>query len=124
MRTLVLTCLMFAAASGAAHAQPAGQDPALVAAPAQHAPPRLDAAELEDSSGRAGVTTEALSLQQLSGATTDVSVTAGSLTSGEVRFEGGALDGFSGIGNFVVNTGANNTLQGAINISIATVPQS
>ncbi len=45
-----------------------------------------------------------------------------SVTSGAVNFSDNALSGFRGIGNFVVNTGANNTLQGAINISVVTTP--
>lgn len=78
--------------------------------------------EMEAASGGQGVSLNVLTQQQLTGTTSGNTVTAGTLTSGEVSFGPGALDGFSGVGNFVINTGANNTLQGAINISVATTP--
>ncbi|HVI30574.1 hypothetical protein [Phenylobacterium sp.] len=72
--------------------------------------------------GGDAVRVEVLSRQQLSATSSGNVVNAGSLTSGPVTFAADALDGFAGIGNFVINTGANNTLQGAINISIGPAP--
>ena len=43
------------------------------------------------------------------------------VAAGDVHFDDNALQGFNGVGNFVVNTGAQNTLQGAITINIMTV---
>ena len=74
------------------------------------------------SAGQEVITVEALTRQQLTGATTGNTINAGVLTSGQVTFSPQALNGFNGIGNFVINTGANNTLQGAINFSVVTVP--
>jgi hypothetical protein len=82
----------------------------------------LSPEDMEAATGGQGVSIEALTQQQLSGVTSGNTVTAGTLTSGQVTFGPGALDGFHGVGNFVINTGANNTLQGAINISIVTAP--
>ena len=83
---------------------------------------RLSSSEMASLAGGEGVNVEVLTRQQLTGATTGNTVNAGTMTSGTVTFSDNALSGFRGIGNFVVNTGANNTLQGAINISIVTTP--
>jgi hypothetical protein len=88
--------------------------------PAAQAP--LPASEMASLSGGEGVDVTVLTRQQLTGATTGNTVNAGTMTSGAVNFSDNALSGFRGIGNFVVNTGANNTLQGAINISVVTTP--
>lgn len=84
----------------------------------------LNAEEMAEASGGQGVNVEVLTRQQLSGTTSGNTVNAGTLNSGDVTFAADALDGFNGVGNFVINTGANNTLQGAINISIVTAPGS
>ncbi|HEY2359164.1 MAG TPA: hypothetical protein VGH86_17065 [Phenylobacterium sp.] len=82
----------------------------------------LTADEMASISGGAEVSVEVLNRQQLTGTTTGNTITAGSLVSGTVNFSDNALNGFTGIGNFVVNTGANNTLQGAISVSVVTTP--
>jgi hypothetical protein len=87
---------------------------------ASAAPLALD--ELADASGGEGIAVDVLTRQQLTATTSGNTVTAGVVNSGDVNLGAGALNGFNGIGNFVINTGANNTLQGAINISIVTVP--
>jgi hypothetical protein len=118
-----LAAMAFAAAllsAGGAWGEPAPDttrtpEPTSVADPATLGPEALEAA----SAGQA-VKVEALANQQLTGTTTGNIITANTLTSGPVSFSADALRGFSGVGNFVINTGANNTLQGAINISIVT----
>jgi hypothetical protein len=82
----------------------------------------LSLTDMEAATGGQGVLVEVLTHQDLSGVTSGNTVTAGTLTSGAVTFGPGALDGFHGVGNFVINTGANNTLLGAINISVVTTP--
>jgi len=47
---------------------------------------------------------------------------ATTVQNGPITFAQGALQGFSGIGNFVLNTGNNNVLQGAISVSIVPPP--
>lgn len=78
--------------------------------------------DLGEMSGGQGVNVQLLSNQQLTATSSGNSVTAGSIQSGDVAFSANALQGFSGIGNFVINTGANNNLQGSINVSIVTAP--
>ena len=82
----------------------------------------LSAAEMETLSGGSGINVNATTAQQLTGSTSGNTVTAETITSGSVSFSQDALNGFKGVGNFVINTGANNTLQGAINLSIITSP--
>jgi hypothetical protein len=86
------------------------------------APKALTPAEMAAVNGGAEVSVEMLNRQQLTGMTTGNTVTAGTLTSGQISFAPSALSGFNGIGNFVLNTGANNTLQGAISVSVVTTP--
>lgn len=107
-----------AIAGPAVSLEPEARSPVATTTPAQ----TLTVEELEGASGGQGVSIDVLTRQQLSGTTTGNTVNAGTLTSGDVTFGADALDGFSGVGNFVINTGANNTLQGAINISIVTTP--
>ena len=115
---LKIACLAAVMASPAAAAAPEARPP--LSTPAS---PTLLSAE-EMSSVHAGAETEAtvLTTQQLTGTTSGNSITAGTVTSGAIGFSPDALNGFSGVGNFVVNTGANNTLQGSINISIVAAP--
>jgi hypothetical protein len=91
------------------------------AAPAQPAR-ALTADDLDQISGGQEITTSVLSNQQLTAANAGNSVNAASVRSGDVTFSGGALANFSGVGNFVVNTGNNNNLQGAISLSIISAP--
>jgi hypothetical protein len=104
---------------------PAFADPASAPAPgrgALPAPRALSSEEMAALSGGDSVSVEVSTRQQLTGTTTGNTITAGTLTSGPVTFSQDSLSGFNGIGNFVVNTGANNTLQGAINISVVSTP--
>lgn len=117
-----LAGLVVLGASGPALAEdvPAGRPVTSVEAIA--APEGLRAApigetELGAISGGQGVVVEALSNQQLS-ASNSGSVAADEVATGNVDFSTGD---YSGIGNFVVNTGNNNNLQGVISVNIATL---
>jgi hypothetical protein len=88
---------------------------------ADSAPQPMSQDDLAKMSGGADVQineTNALSKQELT-AVSDHNSVHGDLTTGQVTFAPGSLDNFAGIGNFVVNTGANNILQGTISVSIA-----
>ena len=89
---------------------------------ADAAPQTMSQDDLAKMSGGADVTvneTTALSNQELT-AVSDHNTVNGNLTTGQVNFAPGSLSDFTGLGNFVVNTGANNILQGTISVSIAT----
>ena len=80
----------------------------------------LDLEELHDLNGRQGVVVVVASDQLLKATNSGNSVTANTVGSGGITFAGGAFAGYNGIGNFVMNTGHNNNLQGAITINIVT----
>lgn len=117
---LKIACVVAFLALPAAAETPERPDASL---PPHAAPARLSVEEM--ASVHAGTETKVtvLTTQQLTGTTSGNSITAGTVTSGAIGFSPEALNGFSGVGNFVVNTGANNTLQGSINISIVTAPR-
>jgi hypothetical protein len=50
-------------------------------------------------------------------------VTARRVESGDINLAADAFSGYGGIGNFVMNTGHNNNLQGSISVSIVMTPQ-
>ncbi|MBD3897032.1 hypothetical protein IEI94_14335 [Halomonas sp. ML-15] len=58
------------------------------------------------------------SIQHLDAAVSGASFTAGTIVSGNVVIENRALDNFSGIGLFNINTGHSNAVNTGVNISI------
>ena len=70
-----------------------------------------------------GVSNTAMTEQQLNATNSGNSVIAGgAIQTGDVAFSTAALNGFAGIGNFVINTGNNSNLQGSISVNIVTGP--
>jgi hypothetical protein len=110
----------------------AGSDPAppprsavrrakeLAAASAPLAIQPLDLAELHDLNAREGVNVIVASDQLLKATNSGNSVTANTVGSGSIAIGANAFAGYNGVGNFVMNTGHNNNLQGAITINIVT----
>jgi hypothetical protein len=88
--------------------------------PSQPVPLALD--ELGDVSAGAGTITNVVSSQDLTATNSGNTITAGTVQNGDINFSGDALTGFSGVGNFVSNTGNNNNLQGSISINIIGAP--
>ena len=82
------------------------------------APVALSADELEHESGWQGVMGYAGSNQNLTATNSGNSIHAGTVGSGNINLTEGAFAGFSGIGNFVVNSGHNNNLQGSLSIIV------
>lgn len=74
---------------------------------------------------RAGDDTHAVAIsdQTLTAVNAGNSVNADQVSSGAMTLSDNAFTGFNGIGNFVMNTGHNNNLQGSISVTIAVVPQ-
>lgn len=104
-----------AAAAAAAEVQaPATVHEAPTSQPEEFSALAID--DLEAISG--GSLVVALSEQDLTATNTGNTVIADTLRNGDIAFTSGALNGFAGVGNFVVNTGNNNNLQGAISINI------
>ena len=114
---LVLTAL---AAAGTARAAPAPTPaPAPAAQPGawSAAAHRVNETDLGSLSGGQGVM--AISEQQLKALNSGNEVNAQSVTNGAASVN---LSGFSGLGNFVVNTGNNNNLQGTMSVNITLAP--
>ncbi len=96
---------------------------ALVTAPEAPAPAvDTDAATMAvedlDATAAQGVEINTISDQDLSAVNSGNTVIANTLTNGDISFSSGALTGFSGVGNFVSNTGNNSNLQGSISVTI------
>lgn len=126
MRAMICLAMLALAAAPAAAQESSGA--ATAAAPEFHSlaaeQSALSVEDLAAVNGRQGATSEVtlLSDQDLSATSSGNSITANTVRSGDVAFGAGALSAFSGVGNFVVNTGNNNNLQGAISVSIITAP--
>lgn len=97
----------------------AAQDPASVADDQKQS----DAA-LADLSGRGDSNSVAVALteQSLSAVNTGNTINANSLVSGAISLQDSALSGFGGIGNIMMNTGANNNLQSTMSVTIVITP--
>jgi hypothetical protein len=101
--------------SGRAEATPAGSQPAV-----RSSTKPISDTELQALSGGQAV---AVNEQQLKAVSSDNSVNAyGNVTNGPVNLSANAFSGFSGLGNFVINTGNNNTLQGSMSVNITMTP--
>lgn len=78
----------------------------------------VDASDLADiSGGDVHVEDSIMSTQELTAINSDNEI-IGNVHAGDVNLSNDALRGFSGVGNFVVNTGAQSNLQGSITINI------
>ncbi|AYG94331.1 hypothetical protein D8I30_03375 [Brevundimonas naejangsanensis] len=83
-------------------------------------PQSLETNELDALHGRQGAVVIVASDQLLQATNSGNSVNANTVTTGALRIDANAFAGFNGIGNFVMNSGNNNNLQGAITINIVT----
>lgn len=57
------------------------------------------------------------SIQDLTAVVTDTSIAAGIMDSGAITFHENAFSGFSGIGNFLNNTGNGNAINAAVGVT-------
>lgn len=60
--------------------------------------------------------------QTLTAITAGNTINAGTVGSGAITLGPNAFSGFDGIGNFVINSGHNNTLQSSLSVSIVLAP--
>lgn len=120
--------VIFLAGAAAGQVVPTTAPPVVVAGVApspdrtatKAAPVALSLEELSEEHGRQGVYIHADSTQALNAVNSGNSITAGHVGSGDIALTEGAFAGFAGIGNFVINTGHNNNLQGSLSIMIVT----
>ena len=69
-----------------------------------------------------GTLTVGISSQTLTATNSGNSVTGETIENGDILISPDAFSGFSGIGNFVMNTGNNNNLQGSIGVVVILAP--
>lgn len=85
--------------------------------------PTVSSADLGRLRAGDGKTVYQAVTEQTLAATNSGNVVSGTtIGSGAVTFGPNALSGFSGVGNFVVNSGHNNNLQGAITVNVLITP--
>lgn len=111
-----LTFAVVLASAGAAAAQeapaPASLDESEV----------LSVEDLDALAGGTGVTAAVLTEQTLNAVNSGNSVNAETVGSGQINVGANAFSGYSGVGNFVMNTGHNNNLQSSMSVSIVLAP--
>jgi hypothetical protein len=83
---------------------------------------KLDSTALSALSGGSEAT--AITDQTLVAVNSGNTVNADTVTTGPVSLNANAFSGFAGIGNFVINTGNNNNLQGSLSVNIVMTPGS
>ncbi|MCZ4109270.1 hypothetical protein O3U67_14335 [Brevundimonas diminuta] len=129
MLSLLSTLALLGAADPNSASPPTPPPPFIIIAPAPvdaataavSGPRSLAVDELDALHGRQGASSVIIASDQLLQATNSGnSVNANTVTTGGMRIDANAFSGFNGIGNFVMNSGNNNNLQGAITINIVT----
>jgi hypothetical protein len=120
VRLTLAALALAAAAQGALAAPSASDETARVASKKPVAAKPLADKDLGDLSG--GQAIAVINDQQLKALNTGNSVNALNVTNGPVSLNAGAFSGFSGLGNFVINTGNNNNLQGTMSVNIVMTP--
>ena len=127
MRTtiFVLTFLALAPLQANAQEEAAATPPESAASAGQPelAPAALSSQELEGISGGDAVIVEAFTTQTLNATVSNSTIEAQSIQTGDVNFAPDSLN-FHGIGNYVINTGNNNVLQGSLSVTILSGPAS
>lgn len=74
--------------------------------------------DMDALTGGTGVDMVMITDQTLTAVNHGNTVIGENVGSGEVNLGSGAFSGYSGLGNFVINTGHNNNLQSSMNVSI------
>lgn len=78
--------------------------------------------DMDALSGGTGVEVIVITDQVLTANNNGNTVIGDTVGSGQVNLGSGAFSGYSGLGNFVINTGHNNNLQSSMNVSIVLAP--
>ncbi len=118
MLTLIVCAAILTSGSGAAGISAAAPS----AAASFDSLPPIAQSELGQARAGQGETYAAISTQTLSALNSGNAITANTVNSGGVDLQSGAFAGFSGLGNFVINTGNNNNLQGSLNVTVVMAP--
>lgn len=82
----------------------------------------LSAEDMDALAGGTGVDVITITDQTLTAINHGNTVTGDTVSSGNANIGANAFSGYSGVGNFVINTGHNNNLQSSLNVSIVLAP--
>jgi len=82
----------------------------------------LSLEDMDALAGGTGVDIVMITDQTLTATNTGNTVTGDVVGSGQVNLGSGAFSGYSGLGNFVINTGHNNNLQSSMSVSVVLAP--
>ena len=123
LRSLTVASLVVASLSVPAFAQETPIAPSPVTTPETPVSAPMSLEELGEISAE-GAVTNVVTTQDLNATNSGNTIIAGTVQNGDINFSGNALTGFSGVGNFVTNTGNNNNLQGSISVTITGAPLS
>jgi hypothetical protein len=82
----------------------------------------LSLEDMDALAGGTGVDVVLITDQALTATNTGNTVTGDVVGSGQVNLGSGAFSGYSGLGNFVINTGHNNNLQSSMSVSVVLAP--
>ncbi len=82
----------------------------------------LSMEDMDALAGGTGVDIVMITDQTLTAINTGNTVTGETVGSGQVNLGAGAFSGYSGLGNFVINTGHNNNLQSSMSVSVVLAP--
>ncbi len=85
----------------------------------------LELLSMEDMgalAGGTGVDVTTITESTLNAVNSGNTVTGDVVSSGQVNIGSAAFSGYSGLGNFVINTGHNNNLQSSMNVSVVLAP--
>jgi hypothetical protein len=78
----------------------------------------LSTDDMDALAGGTGVDIVMITDQTLTAVNTGNTVIGETIGSGQVNLGSGAFSGYSGLGNFVINTGHNNNLQSSMSVSV------
>ncbi len=109
-------------AGGLAYAGAAYAEEAPSSAPASDDAQVLSADDMDALSGGTGVDVVSITDQTLDAVNSGNSVNGVTVGSGGVDIGSNAFSGYSGLGNFVINTGHNNNLQSSMSVSVVLGP--
>jgi len=110
-----LACAGFAAAEESA-------SPALVQQADAGEPELLSMEDMDALAGGTGVDVTVITEGTLTAINNGNTVSGDVVSSGQVNIGSNAFAGYSGMGNFVINTGHNNNLQSSMNVSVVLAP--
>jgi hypothetical protein len=82
----------------------------------------LSMEDMDALAGGTGVDIVMITDQTLTAVNTGNTVIGETIGSGQVNLGSGAFSGYSGLGNFVINTGHNNNLQSSMSVSVVLAP--